>query len=64
MFAKNFLFDYLYNNVIQIQLWDIRARGVVLEYEGNVNQYTRLPVYVDETENILYTGNSQNGTYK
>lgn len=27
-----------------------------MQYEGNVNLYTRLPVHVDETESILHTG--------
>ncbi|WAR18816.1 DCAF4-like protein [Mya arenaria] len=38
----------------KIQLWDTRQRGVVVEYEGHVNKCTRLPIHIDETENIVY----------
>lgn len=39
----------------KICLWDTRKRNVVVQYHGNINQYTRLPVHVDEMQKIIYT---------
>lgn len=39
----------------KVCLWDMRKRNMVVQYPGNVNQYTRLPVHVDELQKIVYT---------
>lgn len=39
----------------KICLWDVRKKNIVVQYHGNINQYTRLPVHVDEMQKIIYT---------
>ena len=42
--------------MFQICLWDIRKKQVLVKYTGNINQYSRLPIHVDELQKIVYTG--------
>ncbi|XP_063427372.1 DDB1- and CUL4-associated factor 4-like [Mytilus trossulus] len=38
----------------QINLWDLRTRKVVTEYLGSKNEYLRIPIHVDQSEEIVY----------
>ena len=42
--------------MLQICLWDLRNKKAVVEYIGNNNLYTKLPVHVDGRERIIYSG--------
>ncbi|XP_053377259.1 DDB1- and CUL4-associated factor 4-like protein 1 [Mercenaria mercenaria] len=39
----------------KVCLWDLRKKKILVQYPGNVNQYSRLPVHVDELQKIVYT---------
>lgn len=39
----------------KICLWDIRMKKILVQYSGNINQYSRLPLHVDELQKIVYT---------
>ncbi|CAG2235325.1 DCAF4 [Mytilus edulis] len=38
----------------QINLWDLRTRKVVTEYLEMKNEYLRIPIHVDQSEEIVY----------
>lgn len=38
----------------QVNLWDLRTRKVVTEYLGMKNEYLRIPIHVDQSEEIVY----------
>ncbi|KAL5008805.1 hypothetical protein ScPMuIL_014386 [Solemya velum] len=44
----------------KVSLWDMRMRRVLMEYKGGVNEYSRVPIHVDEYERIVY-GAGQDG---
>ena len=43
-------------SLLQICLWDLRNKKAMVEYVEHNNHYTKLPVYVDERERIVYSG--------
>jgi len=51
------LAKYMYGlNNVQMRLWDLRQRQIVVDYPGHVNTCTRRPLHVDDTETIVYAG--------
>lgn len=35
-------------------LWDLRMKRVLVEYKGMKNKGTRIPVYMDDAEKLVY----------
>jgi hypothetical protein len=46
--------------MFQVNLWDLRTRKVVTEYHGMKNEYLRIPIHVDQSEEIVYGGKLSN----
>lgn len=44
----------------KVNMWDLRTRKVVTEYHGMKNEYLRIPIHVDQSEEIVY-GVDQDG---
>lgn len=44
----------------KINLWDIRMKKELVEYKGCKNEYSRIPVHIDEMERLVY-GVGQDG---
>ena len=41
---------------MQIKKWDMRQRKVLMQYSGHFNDYSVIPIHVNEAENLLYAG--------
>lgn len=44
----------------KVNLWDLRNKRVVTEYLGTKNEYLRIPIHVDQSEEVVY-GVDQDG---
>ncbi|XP_067680543.1 DDB1- and CUL4-associated factor 4-like [Haliotis asinina] len=38
----------------RVKMWDVRMQRAVIEYSGLFNRYSRIPLHLDETEQVLY----------
>ncbi|XP_046342104.2 DDB1- and CUL4-associated factor 4-like [Haliotis rufescens] len=38
----------------RVKMWDVRMQRAVIEYSGLFNRYSRIPLQLDETEQVLY----------
>lgn len=48
--------QYLYASDFsgKILKWDLRMKKAVLNYDGLMNKYSKLPFFIDETQSVLY----------